>query len=137
MIGMEHGMRAVLRVVLIGLLVALWHQPVFAQATPHPAHPNNNNYGPGEIVDAGHKAYSIDSGMPTLPDFPDAVLERAADEHGRIVLKRPTNRLRLGDKIKLIPGHCDPTVNLHDWYVGIRNDRVETLWPVAARGALT
>ena len=89
------------------------------------------------IVDAGHKAYSIDSGMPTLPDFPDAVLERAADEHGRIVLKRPTNRLRLGDKIRLIPGHCDPTVNLHDWYVGIRNDRVETLWPVAARGALT
>ena len=89
------------------------------------------------IVDAGHKAYSIDSGMPTLPDFPDAVLERAADEHGRIVLRRPTNRLRLGDKIRLIPGHCDPTVNLHDWYVGIRNDRVETLWPVAARGALT
>ena len=89
------------------------------------------------IVDAGHKAYSIDSGMPTLPDFPDAILERAADEHGRIVLKRPTNRLRLGDKIRLIPGHCDPTVNLHDWYVGIRNDRVETLWPVAARGALT
>lgn len=89
------------------------------------------------IVDAGHKAYGIDSGMPSLPDFPDAVLERAADEHGRIVLKRPTNALRLGDKIRLIPGHCDPTVNLHDWYVGIRNDRVETLWPVAARGALT
>jgi 3-hydroxy-D-aspartate aldolase len=89
------------------------------------------------VVDAGHKAYSIDSGMPTLPDFPEATLDRAADEHGRIILKRPTNRLRVGDKIRLIPGHCDPTVNLHDWYICIRNGKVEALWPIAARGALT
>jgi 3-hydroxy-D-aspartate aldolase len=50
------------------------------------------------------------------------------------VLADPQNRLRLNDKLKLIPGHCDPTCNLHDWYVGIRNDRVECLWPVSARG---
>jgi 3-hydroxy-D-aspartate aldolase len=42
---------------------------------------------------------------------------------------------RLGEKLMLIPGHCDPTINLHDWYVGIRNGRVEALWPVSARGA--
>lgn len=89
------------------------------------------------VVDAGHKAYSIDSGMPTLPDFPDASLDRASDEHGRIVLSRPTNRLRLGDRIRLVPGHCDPTVNLHDWYVCVRGGKVEALWPVTARGALT
>ena len=46
-----------------------------------------------------------------------------------------------GDKVLLVPGHCDPTVNLHDWYVGVRGfgtaePRVEGLWPVAARGAL-
>jgi 3-hydroxy-D-aspartate aldolase len=39
-----------------------------------------------------------------------------------------------GDKIRLIPGHCDPTVNLHDWYIGIRGIRVEQLWPITARG---
>lgn len=89
------------------------------------------------VVDAGHKSYSIDSGLPMVADFPDATLDRAADEHGRIILKRPTNEIRLGDKIRLIPGHCDPTVNLHDWYVGIRKGKVEALWPVAARGALT
>ncbi len=89
------------------------------------------------ILDAGLKAFSVDSGMPVVCDFPEAELTRAADEHGRIDLKRPTNALRVGDKIRLIPGHCDPTVNLHDWYVGIRNSRVETLWPIAARGALT
>jgi hypothetical protein len=34
----------------------------------------------------------------------------------------------------LVPGHCDPTVNLYDWYVGVRNNRVEQLWPITARG---
>jgi 3-hydroxy-D-aspartate aldolase len=46
-----------------------------------------------------------------------------------------TNRLRLGDKIRLIPGHCDSTVNLYDWYVCVRGNRVEQLSPITARGA--
>ncbi len=54
------------------------------------------------------------------------------DEHG--VLADPDNRLRLNDRLKLVPGHCDPTCNLHDWYVGVRGHRVECLWPVSARG---
>ncbi|MFO1311299.1 MAG: hypothetical protein U1F41_04450 [Burkholderiales bacterium] len=36
----------------------------------------------------------------------------------------------------LVPGHCDPTVNLYDWIVGMRGERVECVWPVAARGAV-
>jgi 3-hydroxy-D-aspartate aldolase len=44
-------------------------------------------------------------------------------------------QLKLGEKVKLIPGHCDPTVNLHDWYIGVRGGRVEALWPITARGA--
>jgi len=45
-------------------------------------------------------------------------------------------RLRgLVSELMLIPGHCDPTINLHDWFVGLRNGRVETLWPITARGA--
>ena len=42
----------------------------------------------------------------------------------------------LGDKLLLVPGHCDPTANLYDWYVCVRDGRVEALWPVSARGAL-
>lgn len=42
---------------------------------------------------------------------------------------------RLGEKIRLIPGHCDPTVNLYDWLVCYRGERVEAVWPVTARGA--
>ena len=89
------------------------------------------------IVDAGLKAYSVDSGMPVLPDFPDVVLARASDEHGRLDITGKIEGLDLGEKVRLTPGHCDPTVNLHDWYVGIRRSRVECIWPVAARGALT
>ncbi|MGQ0663313.1 MAG: DSD1 family PLP-dependent enzyme [Pseudomonadota bacterium] len=87
------------------------------------------------VVDAGLKAVSVDSGFPLVDGYPEAEYVRAADEHGRLQLHRPTNALRLGDKVRLIPGHCDPTVNLYDWYVGVRRGRVEALWPVAARGA--
>ena len=38
--------------------------------------------------------------------------------------------------VMLVPGHCDPTVNLYDELVCYRGDRVEALWPIAARGAL-
>ncbi len=91
---------------------------------------------PGHAVcDAGTKAVSVDSGMPLV--YGDADLEylSCSDEHG--VLSDKGNRLKLNDKIKLIPGHCDPTVNLYDWFVGVRNGRVEALWPVTARGMVS
>ena len=55
---------------------------------------------------------------------------------GRLALSGAICRLGLGDKIRLIPGHCDPTVNLYDWYVCLRANRVEHLWPITTRGAL-
>src|SRR5712671_3207539 len=88
------------------------------------------------IVDAGLKALGMDSGPPTVWDEPAATYERASDEHVNIGIGSATNRLNLGDKVRLVPGHCDPTVNLYDWYVGIRGDRVEALWPITARGAV-
>ena len=41
----------------------------------------------------------------------------------------------LGEKLLLVPGHCDPTVNLYDWYVCVRGGVVEELWAITARGA--
>ncbi|MEQ8394544.1 DSD1 family PLP-dependent enzyme [Thalassobaculum sp.] len=91
------------------------------------------------VVDAGHKASAIDSGLPTLWKRPDASYIGAADEHGKLSLGAGAAKLSLGDRVWLVPGHVDPTVNLHDWYVGVRggleNGVVECLWPVAARGA--
>ena len=86
------------------------------------------------VVDAGLKASSIDSGMPRVADVAGAEYVKASDEHGVVQLTGTT--LALGEKLKLIPGHCDPTVNLYDYYVCVRAGRVEALWPIAARGAL-
>jgi D-serine deaminase-like pyridoxal phosphate-dependent protein len=92
--------------------------------------------GDRAIVDAGLKALAFDSGPPLACDELAATYERASDEHGRLGISGATNRLRIGDKIRLVPGHCDPTVNLYDWYVGIRGNRVEQLRPITARGAV-
>ena len=89
------------------------------------------------ILDAGLKALAFDSGPPLVRDEPAALYERASDEHGRLAVKGATNRLFIGDKVRLVPGHCDPTVNLYDWYVCIRGERVEAIWPISARGAMT
>jgi 3-hydroxy-D-aspartate aldolase len=67
---------------------------------------------------------------------PDLEFQRASDEHGILRLSNPDAPLRVGDRLWLIPGHCDPTINLYDWYVCVRRGRVEDLWPITARGAV-
>ena len=86
------------------------------------------------VVDAGLKALSVDSGLPLVADT-GAEYRGASDEHG-VLRVDDRSRFNLGDKIRLIPGHCDPTVNLYDWIVGYRSDYVECVWPIVARGAL-
>jgi D-serine deaminase-like pyridoxal phosphate-dependent protein len=92
------------------------------------------------VVDCGHKAASVDSGMPEPFGLGGVAYSRPSDEHGLLATEGANRPLKLGDKILLVPGHCDPTVNLHDWYVCVRGmgtERafVEQVWPVAARGA--
>ena len=84
------------------------------------------------ICDAGLKVQSVDSGLPAVFGRDDLRYTQCSDEHGEIA--DPQGVLKVGDKLRLVPGHCDPTVNIHDWYVGVRNGVVETLWPVSARG---
>jgi 3-hydroxy-D-aspartate aldolase len=88
------------------------------------------------IVDAHLKALAFDSGPPLVCDEPAATSKRASDEHGRLGVSGATNLLQIGDEIRLVPGHCDPTVNRYDWYVGIRANRAEQLWPITARRAV-
>ncbi|MCH2165848.1 MAG: DSD1 family PLP-dependent enzyme [Marinovum sp.] len=84
------------------------------------------------IVDAGLKAQSVDSGLPVIFGRTDVEYVKCSDEHG--VVADPDAVLAINEKLKLIPGHCDPTCNVHDWYVGVRHGKVETVWPVSARG---
>jgi len=112
-----------------GLPVHEFEQSLFILATVM-SHPVPER----AVVDVGLKAHSVDSGMPTVVGIPGAEYLKASDEHGVIAL-RGAGRVELGQKIRLIPGHCDPTVNLYDWLVCYRRDRVEAIWPVSARGA--
>lgn len=89
------------------------------------------------VVDAGLKALAVDSGLPLVWQRPDIRYVSASDEHGKLEVPTETTAPKLGEKLRLVPGHCDPTVDRYDWYVGVRNGRVECLWPVAARGGMT
>lgn len=90
--------------------------------------------GDGEqvVLDAGLKSLAVDSGLPTVWG---AELDYIAanDEHG-LVRTRGGARPALGEQLLLVPGHCDPTLNLHDELIAIRDGVVEAIWLIAARG---
>ena len=119
-------------------------QPQFEQAlfvktqviSSHAAH---------AVCDAGHKSHAIDSGLPLVHAFDaDSALDyfNGGDEHGILRPAAGCHRLPgLGQTLWLIPGHCDPTINLHDVMIGVTgglaNGTVERIIRVDARGALT
>lgn len=97
------------------------------------------------VVDAGHKSHAIESGLPRIWQR-DLGFANGGDEHG-IVLPvaglagsdaTPSSLPALGETVWLVPGHCDPTVNLHDRCIALRGDldhgRVEAVWTIDARG---
>jgi len=88
------------------------------------------------VVDAGLKASSVDSGMPQVHERPGVEYVKASDEHGVLKIAACARAPKLGEKLLLVPGHCDPTVNLYDQYVCVRKGKVEALWAVSARGAV-
>ena len=91
------------------------------------------------IVDAGLKAFSFDSGLPQVharDGGGGAEYVKASDEHGVISVAATRMPLALGERLWLVPGHCDPTVNLYDYIVAVRDGIVAALWTIEARGAL-
>jgi D-serine deaminase-like pyridoxal phosphate-dependent protein len=97
------------------------------------------------VCDAGHKSHAIDSGLPKVHAFSSrSELDyfNGGDEHGILKPAPGSTRLpSLGSMLWLIPGHCDPTVNLHNVMIGVRGGLlkgvVERIIKVDARGALT
>lgn len=87
------------------------------------------------ILDAGLKSISQDLAPPILKDLPDLKLIGLKAEHLVAELVEGSRfDPRVGDRIEVIPGYADTTINLHDSYTGLRQGRVEGVWPVAARG---
>ena len=89
------------------------------------------------ILDSGMKTISTDQWPPQVLGFPGIQVQRPSDEHLTVTLTDSDSRqLRPGDKVEVIPPHNDTTVNLHSHLFGIRNDRLETVWEVAAKGRI-
>jgi D-serine deaminase-like pyridoxal phosphate-dependent protein len=89
------------------------------------------------VCDVGLKGVAVDSGLPLVEVGTDANGLKyigANDEHGILEVAEGDTRDRLGERLTLIPGHCDPTANLYQNYVVIRDGIVEALWEIDARG---
>jgi len=94
------------------------------------------------VLDAGYKSLSVDGGMPAVVDMPGWKFRFGGDEHG--VLERDPSVAdadaaiapRLGEKLRLVPGHGDTTIHLHESYELFRDGRAIGSWPVAARGKI-
>lgn len=87
------------------------------------------------IVDGGYKAFSTDRPFtPVAKGLEGVPYAWAGDEHGRLDLKEAPVDVKLGDRLEFIVPHCDPSVNLYDRIHCLRGDRVEAVWPIAARG---
>ena len=77
--------------------------------------------------------------IPAAPSFPTDLpspMSAPRTSTSGSAFSCATDHLTVGDKIRLIPGHCDPTVNLYDRYVGVRAGRIGRLWPITALGAM-
>lgn len=94
------------------------------------------------ILDAGRKSVNPEHCAPQVPTtvsgrpLPDAVVQGLSAEHLTLELGAESQHLHIGDKVRIIPGYADLTTPLHDVLYGIRGDRVELAWPIAARGKL-
>jgi len=85
-------------------------------------------------VDGGFKSFASDKIPPQFRDVEGVIYHWGGDEHGIIQLDNPSREIVLGDRLAMLTPHCDPTVNLHDFYFPYRDGLVHEIWPVSARG---
>jgi D-serine deaminase-like pyridoxal phosphate-dependent protein len=92
------------------------------------------------ILDGGSKTFSSDllglEGYGLILEYPQARFYALSEEHGYVDFSPCRRRPEIGERVTVIPNHVCPVTNLFNQVVGLRNDRVEVVWPVACRGAL-
>lgn len=92
------------------------------------------------ILDAGTKVLTSDQyyvkGFGHLLEYPDATLPSLSEEHGVVDISRCREKPSVGDIVHVVPNHCCVVSNMVDKVYGIRGDKIEVVWPVAARGAV-
>jgi 3-hydroxy-D-aspartate aldolase len=98
----------------------------------------SNNCRGSATVDAGFKCFAMDGPVPLVQSgVPGgAIFQFYGDEFGKLTRTGKSKRLLLAKKVEFVTPHCDPTVNLHNFYHCVRGNRLVDIWPVDARGAL-
>ncbi|MDA0240904.1 MAG: DSD1 family PLP-dependent enzyme [Proteobacteria bacterium] len=98
----------------------------------------SNNHDGFVTIDGGYKCFATDGPKPEIAenDLTGAWYERFGDEHGQIMLPEGAEKPGLAAPIRLITPHCDPTVNLHNFYHCVRSDRLVDIWRIDGRGVL-
>ena len=88
------------------------------------------------VLDAGFKAMATDAGPALVASgaSADAAYQFMGDEHGGLRFAAGAARPEVGDLVRLVAPHCDPTVNLHDWLHVMQGGRLIDIWPIDARG---
>lgn len=111
-------------------------EPPFETALMVDARVVSANHSALVTIDAGFKSLSTDGGSPrvTAGAAPDTTFAFMGDEHGALVAPEIGAKLRPGDAVTLAVPHCDPTVNLYDYYHVVREGTLVEMWPVSARG---
>ena len=87
------------------------------------------------VTEGGYKAFSTDKPFtPECKTVRGITFSWGGDEHGKLDLTNAEREVRLGDRLEFIIPHCDPNVNLYDRLYAVRGEKVEAVWPIAARG---
>jgi D-serine deaminase-like pyridoxal phosphate-dependent protein len=88
------------------------------------------------VLDAGFKAMATDAGPALVASGApaDATYQFMGDEHGGLRIAAGAARPEVGDLVRLVAPHCDPTVNLHDCLHVMQGKRLIDIWPIDARG---
>ncbi len=85
------------------------------------------------VIDAGMKAMTHEFGMPTVL-VEGATIIGLSEEHGKLAVTDEARSLKVGDKIELIPSHGCTTINLHDNFYVMEDERLKDVWPIVGRG---
>ncbi len=92
------------------------------------------------ILDGGSKTFSSDvrdlEGHGLILEYPEARVYTLSEEHGHVDFSGCPRKPEIGERVTVIPNHCCVVTNLFNQIVGVRNDAVEVVWPVACRGAV-
>lgn len=98
-----------------------------------------SNNGTGYVTtDGGFKCFSADGPLPQIADGPPpgSTFGYYGDEYGKVTFADDNGGMELGERVTFVTPHCDPTINMHDYYHCVRGDTLVEIWPVDARGTL-